>query len=239
MLISKEKIKEIYLEEYKKQNISALKLEEKYSLPKHYLYRWFNNLSLTMRSNAVNSLKYHCNESFFENIDTEEKAYWLGFIYADGYITSKRKQCNRKLGISLSIKDINHLEKFNNSIDGDAPIHTYEQKSGYSVGNCYCRVVYQSKKLTDDLIRQGVVENKTNILSAPNLHSDDLVLAFVRGYFDGDGSVWMQGKSNIQASVSFVGTDDILIFIMDYLIKCGVLKRHYNLCKRKKTSDCF
>ena len=44
----------------------------------------------------------------FETIDTEEKAYWLGFMYADGYIGASRYS----VGINLSLKDIDHLKKF-------------------------------------------------------------------------------------------------------------------------------
>ena len=53
--------------------------------------------------------KYYYNKHFFDVIDTEEKAYWLGFMYADGYITSK----SFRIGLSLAIKDIEHLRKFN------------------------------------------------------------------------------------------------------------------------------
>ena len=45
------------------------------------------------------------NECSFDTIDTEEKAYWLGFMYADGYISSK----NNQIGLSLAVKDIEHL----------------------------------------------------------------------------------------------------------------------------------
>lgn len=58
-----------------------------------------NNL---MDKNRV-SRKYKFDENFFENIDTEEKAYWLGFIYADGAVFK------RTLSIRLSTKDIHHL----------------------------------------------------------------------------------------------------------------------------------
>lgn len=46
------------------------------------------NNGVKLRSNKINSRKYTINENYFKNIDTEEKAYWLGFIYADGYISN-------------------------------------------------------------------------------------------------------------------------------------------------------
>lgn len=53
--------------------------------------------------------KYKVNEDYFKLIDTEEKAYWLGFLYADGCVTQATKY-SKRLQVNLSIKDINHLE---------------------------------------------------------------------------------------------------------------------------------
>lgn len=61
--------------------------------------------NIKRRSNKINSKKYSCNEKFFKIIDTEEKAYWLEFIYADGYITTKKNNSARNLGISLGELD--------------------------------------------------------------------------------------------------------------------------------------
>jgi len=49
-------------------------------------------------------------EEAFDNIDTEEKAYWLGFLYADGWVSSK----GNTVGLTLALKDIEHLKKYNN-----------------------------------------------------------------------------------------------------------------------------
>ena len=62
-------------------------------------------------------------KTFFENIDTEEKAYWLGFMYADGYIISNNGRYGQEqIGITLSTKDLGHLEKFKQSIEATNPI---------------------------------------------------------------------------------------------------------------------
>lgn len=129
MKIPKSKFIEIYNDEYLK-GVSVSKLAKKYDLTKQYIYRWFYNLNLPLRSNQINSKKYHFNENYFESIDTPNKAYWLGFIYADGYIVSKRKHGNRKLGLSLNIQDINHLEKLNKCLESDVDIKHYQEKMG-------------------------------------------------------------------------------------------------------------
>ena len=229
--LSDEEIIRIYNDEYLK-GIPAYKLEEKYNLYKSYLYRCFKKLNLSLRSNAINSKKYTFNEEYFEEIDSANKAYWLGFIYADGYISSKRNQSNRVLGISLNIKDKKHLEKFNNCLESDVEIKTYIESSGFGKGNQYCRVLYTSQKLTNDLIKYGVYEKKSNILSSPNI-PEKYIKDFIRGYFDGDGSIWKQDNAT-QFNIGIVGTDKLLIFIQNNLLENNIISRHYPLNKRRK-----
>lgn len=230
--IPNEVVMDIYNNEYL-AGTAALVLEQKYGLGRGYLYRRFTRLNLPLRSNKINSKKYTFNEDYFEKIDTEDKAYWLGFIYADGFIQSKRKHNSRKMGISLAIKDRGHLVKLNECLESSVPVKEYVQTTGYSVGSTYCRVLYASEKLTDDLMRYGVFENKTDILDAPPDIPKQYIKDFIRGYFDGDGSVW-RSKSNNQCHISIVGTDALLTFIMNHLKDEGVIERMYPLEKRKK-----
>lgn len=229
--LSDKEIIRIYHDEYLK-GVSAYQLEEKYNLYKSYLYRCFKRLELPLRSNAINSKKYIFDERYFEEIDSANKAYWLGFIYADGYILSKRKQSNRVLGISLNIKDKKHLEKFNDCLRSNVEIKTYVESSGFGKGSQYCRVLYASQKLTDDLMKHGVYEHKSCILSKPDI-PEEYIKDFIRGYFDGDGSIWKQDKGT-QFNISIVGTDELLIFIQNHLLEIGIISRHYPLNKRKE-----
>ena len=93
--------------------------------------------------------KYQYNDNYFELIDTEEKAYWLGFIWADGYIWESNKQ--RRLRISLNHKDKCHLENFRKSLNGNMEIkedwvESFGTKRLYpseNSGLCIaCRVLY-------------------------------------------------------------------------------------------------
>lgn len=156
----------------------------------------------------------------------------MGFIYADGYITFKRKHSNRSLGIALNIQDVEHLQKLNKCLDSNVSIKTYIETSGFAKGSKYCRVLYTGKETTDDLIKCGVYEQKTNILTYPKNIPYNLVKHFIRGYFDGDGSVWKQDKYS-QVNISFVGTDGLLNYIMDYLLDNKAILRKYPLNKRK------
>lgn len=143
--------------------------------------------------------KYVYDESFFENIDTEEKAYWLGFIYADGYVMIGKyndKPCSYEASIELSVKDIDHLKKFVKSLNGNVPIKEFEKFSGTPPrAHKMCSVRLYSKKMVENLENYGVVQNKTFVIEFPNI-DNDLIRHFIRGYFDGDGSVF----ENIQRS---------------------------------------
>lgn len=219
----------MYYDEYLK-GIPVIQLANKYNLTKPLVYYYFKKFGFKLRSNKINSRKYFFNEDYFETIDTSDKAYWLGFIYADGYITEKRKYASALLGISLSTKDEDHLIKFNNSINGNIEIKRYKTSSGYKKGSEYSRLICSSEKLANDLIKQGVLPHKSNIIKPPNI-SSKFYADFIRGYYDGDGSMW---TSKNQTSIEFLGTRDMLNFIQDVLITNKVIYRRYPLCKRRQ-----
>lgn len=234
MTIPKYKIIEIYNSEYLK-GMSMVKLSKKYNVAPAYFSKWFKKLGLKPRTNKENSRRYNVNHNYFNSIDTEDKAYWLGFIYADGYIMARDN--SRYVGIAISSTDYNHLVKFNNNINSTYPIHTYIQTSGYSNNSEYCRLIVTSDNMYNDLVKQGVVEHKTNILKPPQLDYS-LIRHFIRGYFDGDGSIWscLNKNQNIPTySISFLGTDEMLLYIMNYLLENSLINREYKLNKRKET----
>lgn len=114
----------------------------------------------------------------FENIDTEEKAYWLGFLYADGYVSAKED----KIELCLAEKDFHHLEKFKNFIG-------LPNKICYRAATKAYRYSFRSTSCKQDLIKQGCVPKKSLILHFPTTEQvpDVLLRHFLRGYFDGDG----------------------------------------------------
>jgi len=122
--------------------------------------------------------KYDINENFFETIDSEEKAYFLGFLYADGYI-------NENLGmVDLTIhkQDVEILDIFVKYLfPNGRPIKI--------IRNDYRRLVINSKKIVADLNRHGCFQKKTFLLEFPSTINHEFIHDFIRGYFDGDGCV--------------------------------------------------
>lgn len=127
------------------------------------------------------------NENYFNKIDSEEKAYWLGFIWADGYVS---KKC--PWDFIIQIKDIDHLLKFQKSIGYKGSIKI-TKNGGFKNSSHMGRLVISRKIICETLNNLGK-NNET--ISIPNI-TDDLKRHFIRGFFDGDGSVYTYSKTGI------------------------------------------
>lgn len=135
--------------------------------------------------------KYFCNDNYFDLIDSEEKAYFLGLLYADGCIY------NNKLIIGLTEQDKHILDEFKEKIEYDGPLSYVKQKifkgSKTYVGKPMYRLVITSNSISNSLIKLGCVPAKSLILRFPTDEQVPrrLIKHFIRGYFDGDGSIIM------------------------------------------------
>lgn len=185
--------------------------------------------------------KYSYNTNYFEKIDTEDKAYWLGFIFADGWISGS------ELGIELCRKDIKHLKKFNKCLNGNINIickineHTNNDfiKSNYTES---CIIRLYRNKIVEDLKQHGVQNRKTykdNYI--PSL-SNDLIKHFIRGFFDGDGNVWIDRKKNKQLRYTLYNASlTLLTDIRNELYKNNIFSQIIsdNRPLYKKTTSCY
>ena len=195
------------------------------------IYRTLKKNGVKIRSDSEKSIQYSVNEDFFENIDAENKAYWLGFFYADGYVSSDGLP--PKVGITLSSKDIGHLEKFANDIETNVPISVYKTgRSSFVEGVEYARVLVHRSKMRHDLIYHGVVPQKTNILLPPFGLPNNLERHFIRGMFDGDGCFWMT-PSKHRYNVDFMGTMDVLTWVCEKIDAACGFDSHPKFTKRK------
>lgn len=150
-------------------------------------------------------------DNFFEKIDTEEKAYWLGFISADGCIYTKKNSGSKILEVSLQKGDISHLHKLQKSIKSNYPIVEKTNSYQFSV---------VSRKIYQDLHKYGITERKTKTLKPPKdgLIPKELINHYIRGIFDGDGgfSISKDGESYTY-SINFCGTIDVVKYIRNIL----------------------
>ena len=150
-------------------------------------------------------------QDFFHKIDAEEKAYWLGFMFADGCVTKTRNT----LQFGLHYDDREHVQKFIDTLGVDRTYNVRPKEP-------FVYTSFSSAQLVDDLIAQGCIPHKSMHLQFPTGVSETLMRHFIRGYFDGDGSVYTTGG---RVCCKFIGTYDFLLGVKRYLESCGCTAR--------------
>ncbi len=154
-------------------------------------------LSRILKEKNINTAlknKYTVNQSYFDIIDSERKAYWLGFIYADGYVGDEKAN---NIVLSSSTKDIAILESFKKDISYTGNIRKAKNSSTSFNQNSNISVINFSSKQIAMILREKyniIPYRKEKKFVFPNIPKD-LIRHFVRGYFDGDGSVWCGNKN--------------------------------------------
>ena len=172
-------------------------------------------------SSSCSSRKYYVNESYFDKIDNQNKAYILGFIYADGCLSKKNE-----LIIKLHHKDNDILEKIKEDMDSENNIFDVIQKDR-DLQRCF-RV--NSKKIINSLKNIGLTNNKTFIIEFPDLDKE-FIRHFIRGYFDGDGCISKRKNSNSYNILIFTASEKFkssLVNIIEEMtkIKLGISERN-------------
>ena len=129
----------------------------------------------------MGKLLYSVNHMYFDKIDTYNKAYILGIMFADGHMYKNRKQ------IRLKLADIDILENIKNEMEYTGPLYDVlpYHKDGKNCKGAKILTI-SSSKIYGDLIKLGCIQNKTYNKEFPNI--DDFYMSdFIRGYFDGNG----------------------------------------------------
>lgn len=167
-----------------------------------------NNKQIYIKKNYI---KQNYNNKYFEDINSEQKAYWLGFIAADGCVY------NTCLVFNLGIEDKKHLQKFQECIGSNYNLKYIKEDNKIFGDYIYNYRAYslniRSKNMTTDLKKHGITNCKTHTVCIPNINNN-LIKHFIRGYFDGDGCFF--NKDN-KFKVHFVGNKKMLLGIKNYL----------------------
>jgi hypothetical protein len=133
--------------------------------------------------------KFHFNQRYFEKIDTEQKAYILGFLAADGNVNPDKYGC--EIRIVLHPKDTDLLEKINQEWESTYVVvdHHLGIYSGFPGSSKLQRKLsVRSRLMQTDLLKYGIIPNKTNSIRFPKL-PDHLDRHFLRGFLEGDGYI--------------------------------------------------
>ena len=218
------------------QNTTITKIAEEVGLHrttlKKYLEKYYPEVKLS---------KVQYNENAFDTIDTEEKAYWLGFLFADGSMGSK----NNTIELQLSAKDAEHVRKFARFMQYNQEIKFKRNKKDKNEEIYYdsCRVSFTNKHLWGTLNSYGCTPKKSITLKFPDesIFSDkSLIRHFIRGYFDGDGTLGIyDNKVDIyiyhnHCHLALLGTNDMLTNIVNYI---GIPKKVFITTPSPKTKN--
>lgn len=187
ILISYDEAKKIY-EDYK-TGIPIYKLSEKYGYYQMTISKYFKKYGFKIKMHKTD---VSLNNFFFENIDTEEKAYLLGFFAADGTINSHG--CG--MALLIQANDVEILDYFKNAFNDKKDYYYYPAKR--KTHKDRLKIEINSNINKEILLEKGFPCRKTyEMFALPNTFTtENLYRHFIRGYFDGDGSIILPSKKS-------------------------------------------
>lgn len=238
-----EQLQDIFYK-YQEDFLSAEKIGKYYGVSKTVILRILHENNIPLN---VTHHKYKADYRKFAVIDTPEKAYWLGFVAADGCVYVRPE--NATVRISLHKKDEGHLEKFKKFMNSNVRITEFMNASGFSAHtpSPMCAIAYNSKEMAQDFIDKGIIPRKSWSLEPPKIQ-EEFYLPYIMGYFDGDGTIYKTNKDTVFV-MGFIGTKPTIMWINEYLgmnatleqriagsdtyyIRCGGTHKPYNFLKK-------
>lgn len=198
--------------------MSMPKIAEKFKVSHKLIGKILNSVGIKSVNNGKR--KWNLNEHYFDEIDTSNKAYILGLLYADGY-NGKNKGTIR---IQLQCEDVDILKKINKEVESDKPLKLIKCSDKVASNGFISKDMYQleiySSHMCSVLNKIGMTQGKSLTLSFPKLNNKDLIRSFILGYFDGDGSFCYSNKNaahHYQSIVTITSTDRFCKECLDFL----------------------
>ena len=179
-----------------KNGSTRRQIMEKYHLGEKTVIRVLQRNHIPM----ITHPRYNRDFTFFDSIDTELKAYWLGAIYADGNIAASDKYGAYHSSFSSIDKD--WIEMFKSDISYEGPLVCEHHKK---YDKDIWKLNFGNREITRQLIQIGCTPAKSMTMEFPTL-PEKLVHHFIRGYFDGDGCVFLS-----QPTWRYKESDEILV----------------------------
>lgn len=211
------------IEEYH-NGCSLKQIAKKYKVSESTLSNKLKSEGIHILEPSEMNHKYSLNQHYFDNIDTSNKAYILGLLYADGCNTG------RSITISLQEKDKEILNKINLEFESNRPLYFKNyRKKNIKHQNQYSLTIV-NKHFTEQLNKWGVIPRKSLKITFPLWLQKELIPHFIRGYFDGDGCI----PNNIkEMRVTLISTEKFCEVLSVHLkeklnIHCSISYCHNN-----------
>jgi hypothetical protein len=178
----KTEIEQRVIDYYITDNLSGKKIASTLEINVKTVFAILKRNNIKSRTLSESAMKYKCQDDFFNVINTEKKAYWLGVLFADGSITKKASKSGQ---IIFSSKDKEWVDQFLSDVGSNNSPNCEYQK-------LYKKYIWKaqitSAQMYNDLNSLGCTPAKTKTIKLPVLEVA-LMHHFIRGYFDGDGTV--------------------------------------------------
>lgn len=169
---------------------------------------------------------YTINQYFFDEIDTPVKAYILGLLYTDGN-RNKRKN-HYQITLKLQDRDVDILYKIKSEMNYNRPLKYVEESKNNSNSRNQYALIIDNKQIATSLEKWGIIPNKTKTLVFPDFLSEELISHFIRGCWDGDGTISHNAENQ---RGGFIGTYAMCSKIKEIIEnKLGV---HFSITKQK------
>lgn len=230
-----ESLKDLYVV----QNMSLEKIGKTFGVGEAKVKKWLLESNIPLRGRTS---KYMFNENYFDDIDTEEKAYWLGFVWCDASVI--QSGTNLALKVSLSEVDDAHLYKLKKAFDAEQPI-SYYKTTGFESKNREARLLLSNSYLG------GVLREKYGMIphrNDPSLLIDAIpkhfIRHFLRGVYDADGSLTLyhvQEKDcknpTMKMCLQIYTNEKLIDFIQEHFVEVGLRVGKTKTIKRHKDRD--
>ena len=208
-----EELKQEIIKYYLSQPMTIKQVEDKYELSHPTITKILKDVPKYTKAKLNNP---NMKEYFFQEINEEAKAYFLGLLISDGNVFKDNTGRQASISITLDLKDEYMLEKFKEVLQADTSV-------GHDGRGCG-QIAVRSNIMAEDLAKYGVVPRKSYNTYLP-LISKEMMPHLIRGIFDGDGSIMAKpnpsndGHNRFLHSISFCGTHQLMEDISNYILE--------------------
>ena len=208
-----EELKQEIIKYYLSQPMTMKQVEDKYELSHPTITKILKDVPKYTKAKLNNP---NMKEHFFQEINEEAKAYFLGLLISDGNVFKDNTGRQASISITLDLKDEYMLEKFKEVLQANTSV-------GHDGRGCG-QIAIRSNIMAEDLAKYGVVPRKSYNTYLP-LISKEMMPHLIRGIFDGDGSIMAKpnpsndGHNRFLHSISFCGTHQLMEDISNYILE--------------------
>lgn len=180
--------------------------------------------------------RFNRDSNYFDIIDTPNKAYFLGLLCSDGHNNTS----NHQIIIDLQEEDGYLIEQFKEAIKYEGSIkinnRNHMLNSKHKISKRLC---IEDIHMSEQLLNIGMMQQKSLNFKFPTCIPENLIRHFLRGYFDGDGTIYFDNKY-LKGSAKLVGTFEFCQEVSQLLLSKGIKNNiHYPKQSRELNSNTY